>query len=60
MPSGDLKASVGHNYLNTHIHIPKIALIPFSAAIAEVSTHPMDFVKTKMQIQNWYNMIKYV
>jgi len=34
------------------IQVPKIALIPVAAAIAEISTHPMDFVKTNMQVKN--------
>ena len=34
------------------IQIPKIALIPVAAAIAETITHPMDFVKTHMQVKN--------
>jgi solute carrier family 25 uncoupling protein 27 len=34
------------------ISIPKIMLIPVSAACAEVCTHPMDFIKTQTQVKN--------
>ena len=36
--------------------VPKIALIPIAAAVAETCTHPMDFIKTQIQVHKNSNV----